>query len=153
MSRTDSKCYRFRDLRFYAKNGCVCLHDEENGDFFVLKVREFLMRAKALSDEVEKLRQLAAANPLKLRYAEERLELQQAIDNMVKCCKDAKAQGDRFDPKVAAWFARHRPHSRGRAKRGIRYESARPGPLPLGKDVGRYATPDFTAKSSGENGR
>lgn len=146
MSRSDNKCHTYKGLKFYAKNGCICLHDEEDGSFFVLTVREFLQRAKALSEEVEKLRKLAAANPLKLRYAEERLELQRAIDNMLECCKEAKNQGDRHDPKVAAWFARHRPHARGRSRRGVRYASALPGPLPLGQDVGRYATPDFAVK-------
>ena len=45
------KCYTYRDLKFYAKNGFICLHDEEDGAFFVLTRKEFLLRAQALSDD------------------------------------------------------------------------------------------------------
>ena len=140
------KCYTFRDLKFYAKNGFVCLHDEEDGAFFVLTRKEFLLRAQALSDEAKRLRQQAADNPGRAWIVADRLELQQAIENMVACCREAKEQGDRNDPEVAAWFARHRPHARSRVSMAsaANFKTATPGVLPLGRDTGKHVTPDFS---------
>jgi hypothetical protein len=143
---TTGKCYTFRDLKFYAKNGFVCLHDEEDGAFFVLTRREFLDRAAALSDEAKRLRRQAAENPGKAWIVADRLELQQAIENMIAACREAKEQGDRNDPAVAAWFARHRPHARSRVSMAsaANFTTSTPGVLPLGKDTGKQVTPDFT---------
>ena len=63
VSDVRGKCYTFRDLKFYARNGFVCIHDEEDGTFIVLTRREFLERAQALSDEAKRLRQQAVDNP------------------------------------------------------------------------------------------
>lgn len=143
---TVGKCYSWRDLKFYAKNGYICLHDEEDGSFVVLTRKEFLQRALALSDETKRLRQQAVQNPGKTWILADRLELQQAIENMVECCKEAKEQGDRSDPEVADWFARHRPHKRGRVSlaSAANFNTAPPGALPLGKDTGKHVTPDFS---------
>lgn len=140
------KCYTYRGLKFYAKNGFVCLHDEEDGAFFVLTRKEFLERAAALSDEAKRLRRQATENPGKAWITADRLELQQAIENMIAACRDAKEQGDRNDPEVAAWFARHRPHARSRVSMAsaANFTTAKPGVLPLGKDTGKHVTPDFT---------
>jgi hypothetical protein len=140
------KCYTFRGLKFYARNGFVCLHDEDDGSFFVLTRKEFLLRAKAISDEAGRLRQQAISNPGRAWIVSDRLELQQAIENMVACCKEAKEQGDRDDPEVAAWFARHRPHSRSRASMAsaANFKTITPGALPLGQETGKHVTPDFT---------
>lgn len=150
VENTVGKCYSWRDLKFYAKNGYVCLHDETSGEFFVLTRKEFLQRAQALSDEAKRLRQQAIQNPGKTWILADRLELQQAIENMVECCKDAKEQGDRNDPEVAAWFARHRPHTRGRVSMAgaANFAMPAPGELPLGKDTGKYVTPDFSLGSN-----
>ena len=140
------KCYTYRDLKFYAKNGFVCLHDEEDGAFFVLTRKEFLLRAQALSDEAKRLRTMAADNPGRPWMAADRIELQNAIDDMVACCREAKEQGDRNDPQVAEWFAKHRPHAKSRISMAAaaNFATAKPGALPLGKDTGRHATPDFS---------
>jgi hypothetical protein len=144
------KCYTYRGLKFYARNGFVCLHDENDGAFFVLTRKEFLLRAQALSDEAKRLRQQAVSNPGRAWIPAERLELQQAIENMVACCVEAKEQGDRNDPEVAAWFARHRPHTRSHVSmaRAANFTTETPGALPLGKDTGRHVTPDFSVGSS-----
>jgi hypothetical protein len=145
VENTVGKCYSWRDLKFYAKNGYICLHDEEDGSFIVLTRREFLERAQALSDEAKRLRQQAVDNPGRAWIAADRLELQQAIENMVECCKDAKEQGDRNDPEVAEWFARHRPHARGRVSMAgtANFSMPTPGVLPRGKNTGKLVTPDF----------
>lgn len=146
---TVGKCHSWRDLKFYAKNGYICLHDEEDGSFVVLTRKEFLQRALALSDEAKRLRQQAVQNPGKTWILADRLELQQAIENMVECCKEAKEQGDRSDPEVAEWFARHRPHKRGRVSMAsaANFNTALPGALPVGKDTGKHVAPDFSLGS------
>lgn len=152
MAGTNGKCYTFKGLKFYAKNGCVCLHDEADGSFFVLTIREFLERARALSDECKRLRELSAANPAQKWHTADRFELQQAIDNMVECCKEARNQGDRFDPKVSAWFARHRPTSRSKISlaNAANFTVSRPEPLPQGRDTGKHVSPDFTLPANGD---
>ncbi len=146
VSDVRGKCYTFRDLKFYARNGFVCLHDEEDGTFLVLTRREFLERAQALSAEAKRLRQQAADNPGRAWIVSDRLELQRAIENMVACCVEAKEQGDRDDPEVAAWFMRHRPHTRSRVSmaNSANFKMDTPGELPVGKDTGRHVTPDFS---------
>jgi hypothetical protein len=140
------KCYSYRGLKFYAKNGFVCLHDEQTGEFFVLTRKEFLQRAQAISDEAKRLRHMAAENPGKAAWlSADRAELQQAIENMVAVAHEAKEQGDRNDPAVDAWFMRHRPGRKSKISlaSGANFTSALPGALPLGKDTGKHVTPDF----------
>jgi hypothetical protein len=141
------KCYSYRGLKFYAQNGFICLHDEQTGEFFVLTRKEFLQRAQAISDEARRLRHMAAENPSKAAWlSADRVELQQAIENMVAVTKEAKEQGDRDDPAVDAWFKRHRPGRKSKISlaSGANFTSTLPGVLPLGKDTGRHVTPDFT---------
>lgn len=145
------KCYTYRGLKFYAKNGFICLHDETSGEFFVLTRKEFLQRAQAISDEARRMRFMAASNPSKAAWlAADRMELQQAIENMVAATKEAKEQGDRDDPIVDAWFRRHRPGKKSKISMasGANFTSELPGALPVGKDTGRHVTPDFTLGAS-----
>lgn len=141
------KCYTYRGLKFYAKNGFVCLHDEQTGEFLVLTRREFLERAQAISEESARLRHIAAANPAKAAWlSADRMELQRAIENMIAVTKEAQEQGDRNDPTVDAWFRRHRPGRKSKISMasGANFSAALPGALPVGKDTGRHVTPDFT---------
>ena len=147
MAVATGKCYTFRGLKFYAKNGFVCLHDEATGEFFVLTRKEFLQRAAALSDEAKRLRHMSAEHPSTAAWlTADRVELQKAIDSMLECTKEAKEQGDRDDPAVDAWFTRHRPGRKSKMSmsNGANFKSALPGALSLGKDTGRHVTPDFT---------
>jgi hypothetical protein len=147
MAETAGKCYTYRGLKFYAKNGFVCLHDEETGEFFVLTRKEFLQRAQAISDEAQRLRYMAAENPSKAVWlSADRVDLQQAIDNMIACTKEAKEQGDRDDPTVDEWFRRHRPGRKSKISlaSAANFSSALPGVLPRGRDTGKIVTPDFT---------
>lgn len=147
MAAAAGKCYTFRGLKFYAKNGFVCLHDEATGEFFVLTRKEFLLRAQALADEAKRLRHMAAEHPGKAAWlTADRMDLQQAIDNMLAATKEAKEQGDRDDPKVDAWFMRHRPGRKSKISMasGANFKPDLPGALPLGRDTGKHVTPDFT---------
>lgn len=140
------KCYTFRGLKFYAQNGFVCLHDENTGEFYVLTRREFLQRAQALSEEASRMRKVSAENPGKKWVSVDRAELVEAIEQMIACTNEAKEQGDRNDPKVDEWFMKHRPNRRSRISLATAadFTTALPGPLPRGKETGKYVTPDFT---------
>ncbi len=141
------KCYSYRGLKFYAQSGFICLHDEDTGEFYVLTRKEFLLRAQAIADEAKRLRHIAAENPSKAAWlTADRMELQQAIENMLACTNEAKEQGDRDDPVVDEWFRRHRPGRKSKISlaSAANFKTALPGGLPLGRDTGRYATPDFT---------
>ena len=144
---TGGKCYTYRGLKFYAKNGFICLHDEETGEFFVLTRKEFLQRAQAIGDEAKRLRSIAAENPAKAAWlSADRADLQRAIEDMIAATKEAKEQGDRDDPVVDEWFRRHRPGRKSKISlaSSANFTSALPGALPLGKDTGKYVTPDFS---------
>lgn len=146
MSKVTGKCYTFRGLKFYAENGFVCLHDEGTGEFYVLTRKEFLQRAQALSDEAKRLRHVAAENPGKTWLSADRSELIKAVEDMIACTYDAKEQGDRSDPVVDAWFMKHRPNRKSRISlaSAADFKTVLPGSLPLGRDTGKYVTPDFT---------
>ena len=140
------KCYSFRDLKFYAKNGFICLHDEETGEFFVLTRREFLLRAQALAEEAKHMRYMSADAPGTKWLMSERIELQNAVDDMIACTQEAKEQGDRDDPAVDAWFRRHRPHKRSKISmaNAANFSSDLPGDLPPGKATNIQVAPDFS---------
>ena len=148
------KCYTYRGLKFYAQNGFVCLHDESTGEFYVLTRREFLDRAAALGEEAKRLRTMMAENPDRKWMAQDRLDLQDGVDLMIAAAKEAKEQGDRTDPKVDAWFMRHRPHRKSVLSMagGSNFTSKTPGALPLGQDTGRHVKPDFSV-SPGQSGK
>jgi len=146
MSNKTGKVYRFRGLRFYAKNGFICLHDEDDGAFIVLTRREFLERAQALSDESIRLRHMAAEYPAKAAWlSADRADIQFGINQMLECITEAKEQGDRTDPEVDAWFSKHRPGRRSRISlaSGANFATRAPGVLPLGNNTGKQVTPDF----------
>jgi len=144
------KCYSFRDLKFYAKNGFICIHDEETGEFFVITRREFLLRAQALSEEAQHMRHMSAENPSMKWLIESRTELQNAVDDMLACVREAKEQGDRDDPAVDAWFRRHRPHRRTKVSMAsaANFSTDLPGELPRGHETGKIVTPDFSHGST-----
>lgn len=149
------KCYTYRGLKFYAQNGFVCLHDEDSGEFFVLTRREFLERAKALNDEAKKMRVMGASNPAQAKWiSEDRMDLQDGVEMMLAAASEAKEQGDRTDPEVDAWFARHRPNRKSKLSmvNSANFSTPTPGNLPAGKNTGKQVTPDFSV-SPGQFGK
>lgn len=135
-------CYSYQDLKFYAENGCICLHDEEDGSFIVLQCREFLDRAGALNEDAKRLARLSIEQPSRAKiHAEERHTLQNVVADMISCVQEARDQGDHFEPAVMEWFRRHRPWSRGRVSMSgaANFQTPAPGPLPRGRHTGRTA--------------
>lgn len=146
-TRRAGKCYTFKGLKFYAENGFVCLHDESTGEFYVLTRKEFLQRAQALSEEAARMRTVAAENPSKAVWlSADRADLIQGVEDMLACTYEAKEQGDRNDPKVDAWFRKHRPNRKSRVSMAssANFSTDLPGALPLGQNTGKQVHPDFT---------
>lgn len=148
------KCHTYRGLKFYAKNGFVCLHDEDTGEFFVLTRREFLERAAALSEEAKRMRTMMAQNPDRKWISGDRMDLQRGVDLMLECAKEAQQQGDRTDPKVDAWFLKHRPHRKSAVSlaSAANFALNKPGHLPAGNNNGPQVNPDFSV-SPGQSGK
>lgn len=145
LKNVEGTCYSYQDLKFYAMNGYICLHDEKDGDFRVLTCREWLLRGQAFVEEIKRLRIIAAHNSDKRKvFYEDIQRLQTLVDNIIASTMEAKNQGDHDDPAVSAWFQRHRPWARGRTRQNndpAKFETAKPGPLPLGNFTGRTTGP------------
>lgn len=143
------KTFTYQDLKFYAMNGQICLHDEEDGDFRVLTCDEFKDRASALNEEARQLKSSAKRSDY-----ERRMMLLRVVADMGECIAEAKHQGDHNDPIVSAWFRRHRPWARGRVSMSgaLNFETRAPGPLPRGRRQAPLVRPDRT-QSSGDTKR
>lgn len=148
------KCYTYRGLKFYAQNGFICLHDEETGEFFVLTRREFLERAAALSEEAKRMRVMMTQDPARKWISSDRTDLQRGVELMVECAKEAQQQGDRTDPKVDAWFMRHRPNRKSAVSlaSASNFTLNKPGALLNGNNTGKQVSPDFSL-SPGKSGK
>lgn len=144
--------YTFGSLKFYAMNGCICIHDEDDGSFIVTTRREFLLRAQALSDEVKRASQMMTASRV-LSIDEERKRLQDQVEKMVQCCYEAQMQGDHDDPEVAAWFRKHRPWAGSRRRQNVstaaNFHTDKLKPLSLGRyKPGRECGPGVSAAAA-----
>ncbi|MDZ7345395.1 MAG: hypothetical protein ONA69_01225 [candidate division KSB1 bacterium] len=91
----NGKRYRFRDLVFWARQGIICIENVQTGEFHTLMVRDFAARAQAL------LRASEFMPP------QERKEHQDFVENAIKACREAQAQGRPDDPKARGYIARH----------------------------------------------
>lgn len=103
--RTSStrKYYTFRDQRFWAENGRICIEDGNNGDFTSCSIDEFGLRALALARQARKMIGLQL-------WADEIKELTAAVGDMSHCIMEAKEQGDPHCEEVLLWKLRQRGH-------------------------------------------
>ena len=83
--RTSSnrKVFDYKQTKFWAERGLVHTVHEETGEYTTCSVREWLLRAQALSKQA-----------WREKYADEREKLVTLVENMVRVAKQAKAQGD-----------------------------------------------------------
>lgn len=83
--RTSSnrKVFDFRQTKFWADHGLVHTVHEVTGEYTTCSVREWLLRAQALSSQA-----------WREQYVDERQQIVALVENMVKVAKQAKAQGD-----------------------------------------------------------
>lgn len=86
---TSHKVYRFRNQKFWAEHGAVHVVDERTGERTACSLRDFLLRAKAMSDAAPRG-----------KWTDERIEEQRGIEDMIRCAQDAKQQGDMFSVRV-----------------------------------------------------
>lgn len=89
-NRREGKHHRFKDLEFWAEEGVILIEDQLNGDVTAATCKDFVTRAKCIYDEIPRM-----------KYADERKELQDGVINMHAVWKEAKEQGDPMDPEVA----------------------------------------------------
>lgn len=80
---TNRKVFDFRQTKFWAERGLIHTVHEGTGEYSVCSVREWLLRARALSDQA-----------WREKYADERGQLVGLVENMVKVARQAKRQGD-----------------------------------------------------------
>jgi hypothetical protein len=88
--RTSSnrKVFDFRNTRFWAERGLIHTVDEKTGAYTSCSVREWLLRAQALSQQA-----------WREKYPDEREQIVTLVENMIRVARQAKVQGD--------------PHTRG----------------------------------------
>lgn len=100
MVKNGKKLYRHRQLLFGAAGGMIRVFDERDGTTTSVPVDEFQARADALGREAARC-----------VYPSERKALTDAAVEMAAAAAEAAAQGDPFDPRVQAYYARHRPQN------------------------------------------
>lgn len=80
---TNRKIFDYKQTKFWAERGLIHTVHEHTGEYTTCSVREWLLRAKALSDQA-----------WREKYADERGQLVTLVENMVTVARQAKAQGD-----------------------------------------------------------
>lgn len=98
LTQREGKHYTYRKLEFWAHCGLIKIIDyrKEPPDFKTELLRTFLLRAQDMIRERDRC-----------RYADERKELQDCIEHMVLCAREAKQQGDPADPAVQEHVRKH----------------------------------------------
>lgn len=83
--RTSSnrKVFDFRQTKFWAERGLIHTVHEGTGEYTVCSVREWLLRARAMSSQA-----------WREKYPDEREQLVVLVENMVRVAQQAKRQGD-----------------------------------------------------------
>jgi hypothetical protein len=137
------KVFTYQDLKFYAMNGYVCMHDEVDGSFQVLSCDKILERVSAINEEARQLKSSSKASD-----GERRIQLFRVAADLGEALKEAKYQGDHNDPLVQAWAMRHRPWARSRSKASLsgsaNFETGRMQPMPRGRGGRPTIRPTYT---------
>lgn len=90
--------HRFQDQIFYAWNGVVAVEDQRDGTFKTMPRADFAARAVAFNE--------ALKQKWDCFYDDERTALGRAVVEMCECVKEAKDQGDPYDPEAMTRVAR-----------------------------------------------
>lgn len=85
---TGNRCL-FGDLEFWPERGMIRILERDTGELTTISVREALNRLLALV-------QSAGRD----KFPEDRQRMLNFADDMTKCCKIARSQGDPFDPNI-----------------------------------------------------
>jgi hypothetical protein len=92
------KVFDYKQTKFWAERGLINTVHEETGEYKQCSVREWLLRARALS------RQAWAE-----KYPDEREKLITLVENMIRVAKQAKGQGDPYSREGVAEAVRRLP--------------------------------------------
>ena len=96
------KVYKYQDLIFWAQGGVICIEDTRDGSYQTASRAEFVARILVVRQSID-------AN--RYQYPSERNEDYNFIFNGVAAVKEAKQQGDPFDPAVIEALIRGRRKS------------------------------------------
>jgi hypothetical protein len=87
------KRYKYSYIEFWAERGLIHLLNfnkcSNQPNYTQCSVYDFLKRAQAFSQQNSGV-----------HWTDERIKQQTLIENMLACCKEAKAQGNPYDPKT-----------------------------------------------------
>ncbi len=116
---------RFRKLAWYACEGLIALHDEADPDmtFRVFTPAEFHERAEKGLVAFAKKVPRTGATPWQ---RQESVEMLNAAQQMKESVNEAIEMGDPSDPKVQAFWSRHRRSSTISMSAGCRWEQGAP---------------------------
>lgn len=101
---------KFEQLSVFACEGLIVIIDERpqyHGDCKIVSPKELLERVRALNVQYRGKTRVDVPRRLLERH-DDRIRGSQ---NCMECIKEAKAMGDPFDPKVQAFWARHRSNN------------------------------------------
>ena len=102
----EGKKYTFERIEFYACCGAVRVHLLETGQVRDIPAATFLDRAANICAELDRVSPDARVD---YQRKKQLVRMAQAVED---CCKEAAAQGDPFDPRVVAFWARHKTYRR-----------------------------------------
>lgn len=88
--RMEGPHYKHDDMEFWAEDGLIYMEDRRNGEFNVITCYDIAKRAKCLNDEAKRA-----------YYQVDRDNLNDWVNKIHSAWKEAKAQGDPSDIKVA----------------------------------------------------
>lgn len=112
-SKQGRKYYKFDDLRYWAENGMICLHDERDESRSHIDPLTWLERAEAVGMEAESC-----------IYPSERDKFTNTANEMEACSAEAIAMGNPLDPMVQAYWVKHKSLRRPFAIVGAPQQSA-----------------------------
>jgi hypothetical protein len=95
---SNRKVFDFKQTKFWAERGLIHTVHETTGEYTTCSVREWLLRAQALSRQA-----------WREKYADEREQIITLVEVMVKVARQAKAQGDPFTQEGVAEAVQRMP--------------------------------------------
>lgn len=99
---------RFMDLTVFACEGLICVADNRLGQagnsFTIVTPSEMEERVRAVARSYRNKNRMDLPEWKRREFDEQ----QQGAQNIVECIKEARAMGDPSDPRVQAFWSRHR---------------------------------------------
>lgn len=96
MAKKEGTKFRFRNTLFWAEDGMICIEDLTNGNFHTVMVRDFLLRLRSTLKSLDRF-----------KYWDEREEHMKLVEDGIKACREAQAQGRPDDPKAVEYIRKH----------------------------------------------